>query len=401
MTGVRLIARMWWAHGSVTAMVAIALLLSACVGANPAALGAATRASSPRLVNPASPSTAQADPWVDFLDLAFASPTIGFDVGGRPAAMPNQVFVRRTSNGGRTWSDPVVLSVPPGSAAVGAQYGPSDRGWLYGPGLWISSDGGVTWRDTKLGGIAYAVAPIGNSVWVLRAGCRDEAGCPSRLYEVGSDGSGRRVLTGLPPSPGLEGLLRVSKSLAYAFESPITVKSAIWITRDSGATWARLTIPCPDLPNGTPELATLDGTVLWLACPTEPGAGEQLKAIYLSRDGGRTWQVRASNLFGEPAVGSISSSGYERNLVLSSPTVGFLALSRGGLLRSSDSGRSWIDTGLPNGSDGGVFGPWFADSTHGWAVTEGVGGFVDRHVWRTVDGGATWAELPAPALPAA
>lgn len=340
--------------------------------------------------------------WADFLDVAFATPELGWDTGARSNAAPDQVFVRRTSDGGRTWTDPSILNVGPQPTGVGIRFGRPDRGWLYGPGLWTSSDGGLTWRDTGLGGLVYAVAPVGSSVWVLRAECRDEAGCPARLFDVNTDGTGRRVFTGLPASPGMQGLLRVSANLAFAFESPIIgVSGAIWVTRDAGSTWAKQPIPCPAPEfNAVPSLATLDGRVLWIACPTEPSAGQQLKAVYLSLDGGATWRVRASNLVQQPTAGSIPSSGYIRQLTLSTPSTGFLSLGRGGMFRSVDWGATWTDTGLPNAADAGVFSPWFVDALHGWAVTDGPEGGVDRRLWSTSDGGASWTELPAPSLPA-
>ena len=70
-------------------------------------------------------------------------------------------------------------------------------------------------------------------------------------------------------------------------------------------------------------------------------------------------------------------------LRLANPSVGFLCLARGGLLRSADGGHTWTATSVHDEAGYGVTNIWFVDPRHGWVV-DGDG------LYRTVDGGTTW-----------
>lgn len=379
------------AFGLVVALLATFTSCSPAASAPQVPTTSPTKASTP-LPAPSAPSSPEssASPWTDFMDLAFATPSVGWAVAGRTSGGRLDVVIRRTDDGGSSWKNSAPISLA-SDIPVGVRFGSLNRGWLYGPGLWTSHDGGATWANTQLGGRVLAVAPAGSSLWVLQASCATAEGCPAQLIDVGPDGTGRRPLTGFPQSSTMSGLLRVTPAIAYAFDSgPDMLSSEIWVTHDAGATWAKQAVPCTPASFGVPALASLDGVVIWLACPTEPGAGAQEKSIYLSTDGGRTWALRARSF--DPVEGTITKGGYIRQLVLATPAHAFLGLSRYPMLVSLDSGKTWRDAGVPNEADGGAISPWFVDSFHGWTATFGH----DRHLWRTLDGGATWSELPVP-----
>ena len=81
-------------------------------------------------------------------------------------------------------------------------------------------------------------------------------------------------------------------------------------TSDGGVVWRRLRSPCGRFVGPAPLISLVTPTHGWLLCLSQPGAGQQLKALYESRDGGGTWRLRASNLFGRPTRGNLPSSGY-------------------------------------------------------------------------------------------
>jgi len=104
-----------------------------------------------------------------------------------------------------------------------------------------------------------------------------------------------------------------------------------------------------------------------------PGAGQQLKQLSRSVDGGAHW-----------TTSELSSSGYVADLAVTSGSRAWLAFGRGPLSMTVDGGRTWR-TSLE------IYEPGmelvrFVDPLHGWAATS-------QQLYRTSDGGMHW--LPA------
>jgi photosystem II stability/assembly factor-like uncharacterized protein len=108
-----------------------------------------------------------------------------------------------------------------------------------------------------------------------------------------------------------------------------------------------------------------------------PGAGQQLKQLSRSVDGGAHW--RTSDL---------SSSGYVADLAVTSASRAWLAFGRGPLSMTVDGGRTWR-TSIENNEAGMAF-VRFVDPLHGWAATA-------QQLYRTSDGGVHWLSALAAA----
>jgi photosystem II stability/assembly factor-like uncharacterized protein len=106
-------------------------------------------------------------------------------------------------------------------------------------------------------------------------------------------------------------------------------------TEDGGRTWRRLRLPCGrDLDPRQRALSRVSATVGFAACASQPGAGQQLKRLYVTRDGGRSWKLRADDH-------QVPSSGYLASIAFTDDRRGFMTTNRGGLLATEDGGRSW------------------------------------------------------------
>ena len=110
--------------------------------------------------------------------------------------------------------------------------------------------------------------------------------------------------------------------------------ATLFATDDGGRTFARLRTPCPDPETGYRAESRLTAELGFLACGFEPGAGSQLKQLYVTRDAGRTWRLRA----GEKQLPDI---GYLESIAFRSARDGVLTAQRGGVAVTHDGGRTW------------------------------------------------------------
>jgi photosystem II stability/assembly factor-like uncharacterized protein len=366
-------------------IVFAAVMVSAC-GAPPA-----TAAFTPK-PKPSAPSpvTATPPPWLQpFEDVWFLNAHEGWAV--ILSGADHAVEAIHSLDGGVTWSAAVKVAsllVAEGDAPphVGVRFISPQTGWVFGPGIYATSDGGQTWTDTLAGAAVSDIATFGDSAWAI-TGCDPQLAspCPSSL--LAWDGTSRSWHAAPHQPPVTSGplhLIIISVMRAFVVQMP-EMDTRIVRTDDGGLTWTTLRIPCRGFA-GMP-VATLDGVHVWLVCPSQPGAGSQAKVVYTSGNGGDTWSLRAST---DPpgTVGTITISGYAQGLALSSATTGFLAMARGDLYRSTDGGVNWVASGISPG-DGFFSALDFVDSTHGWVVLQ-VSSDRPAGLYRTTDAGASW-----------
>lgn len=293
------------------------------------------------------------------------------------------VEVVRTTDGGVTWGAPVKvtsLNVPAGYAAphFGVRFANADDGWLFGQGLFVTTNGGATWSATSVRADVYDVGILESSAWAVT-----DAG----LFR---SNAGSTTWTAMPSAPIQGGgpfqLIRATAQVAFIAQQA-QFETRLFRTSDGGATWHDLGAPCRGY--GMP-VATLDGVHLWMICASEPGAGNQAKWTYTSDDSGAHWTLRAYN-DGVKATGSMPSNGYAHWLAIISTTTGFMANDRGDLYRSTDQGTTWFGLNISHGE--GLFAALqFVDPSHGWLAAETSDISLDGRVglFRTTDGGATW-----------
>ena len=150
---------------------------------------------------------------------------------------------------------------------------------------------------------------------------------------------------------------------------------------------------------GIAGLRSLDGMTVWLLCGGGGGAGTGPKAVYISSDGGVSWEERANDL-SNPPVGSISEAGYASSLAVTGGGIALIGSLRAGIIRSVDGGRSWHDVGsnatcLLEGN--GVDELWLLATGVGWALEENDDGSASCPLLiRTTNAGFTWSSEGAP-----
>ena len=200
-----------------------------------------------------------------------------------------------------------------------------------------------------------------------------------------------------PESP-LVVMERAPHGFAFIAGGGPQVGSPAWVavTRNNGETWHTSPLPCNF---GIVGLRSPNGITVWLLCGGGGGAGSGPKAIYVSLDGGTSWQERTNNL-STPTVGTISDAGYASSLAVTVDGIALVGSMRAGIIRSVDGGRSWYDVGsnatcLLQGN--GVDELWLLATGVGWALEENDdGGTLCPLLIRTSNAGLTWSPRSAP-----
>lgn len=283
-------------------------------------------------------------------------------------------------------------------------------GFLAGPNLWATHDGGRTWAPAPLPGDVIDLAAAGSSVWALTAPCQTadqpcppSAHGPATLHQ--SDDAGR-TWHAAPAQPPVTGTMVHNGAAEGLIVGPVTRggtqhgPSLLASTADGGRTWRRTAAPCSaDIPPDSAFLSRSpgDGT-LWLACAGQPSAGSQGKAVYRSADNGDSWTTVASCGYNATTCTGRIGGGYLKGLISFNAQRAYLLLARGPVLGTDDAGVTWAPAPPANGCDG-TFGPGNAlDSTHAWVLSQGPPDCPGAGLWTTADSGSSWTKVWSPAL---
>ncbi|MGH3191075.1 MAG: hypothetical protein ACRDPY_30240 [Streptosporangiaceae bacterium] len=333
------------------------------------------------------------------LSASFVSPTAGWLLAtpcARQVQTCRRVVMRKTVDGGRTWSAVPAPDAPPAdiyqgvpaATAVGATvFASASEGWAFGPALWQTRDGGATWRKLSVpGGPVQDLAAAGDRVLAVTGRCRaDRSACSLRIYSAAAGSDDWRAVPGAAGAEVGPAQLVVSGGAGYVFAAADDTGKPVLLAGpvNGSADWRSLPDPCSGASSGA--LAAAPGGWLFLGCGGEPGAGNQVKDAYLSGDDGHSWQKAASPPFAGYLTGASMSPG---------GTI-FLSGSRMDLYVSRDRGRSWHESpSLRNAA--GLAGAGFPltgstiTGTEGFAVQEGAG---QQQVWLTSDGGLRWTPV--------
>ncbi len=325
-----------------------------------------------------------------------------------------------TSDGGQSW---IVIDghLPLNSYYAQLDFTSTTNGYLWGGSssgrttlpLWVTVDGGRSWARAPIGPVVSDVSAIGANVWAVVGGCTGATGgtCPVSLEESTDGGItwspspvAPPVLEASLPSYNDQNIelarmtLEHAYLLTYGADDQSGQLGRIVYTADGGTSWTTVDDPCPSVASSS-EIAGSGTDDLWLLCAGEPAAGDQLKALYRSEDGGATWALVSSATgntpaIGFPQIGNLPENGYvvpvslgHENLAVISPTEAWLIPERGPLYETRNGGSTWRAVNLPGFYADGYASVVFSDATHGWVddPSAGVWRTTNAVNWQTVD----------------
>jgi len=337
---------------------------------------------------------------VSVLSASFASPSAGLALAEPKCSdqvnpCKTTVLIRKTVDGGRTWFSAPAPPAPPATMSQSSQ--PPDAvgqilftsardGWAYDPGLWRTRDGSASWQRVPVPGPVAGFTVSGGQMLAVIGGCDSSGNCAYRGYTARAGTSAWRPLPGTAlrtagqeiPQLAVSGTTGYLVALTSDIAKPVLLAGPV----TGSARWRALPVPCPAA--WSAAVAAVPGS-LFLGCGSEPGAGNQQKTAYLSRDGGRTWHTLAG-----PPLG-----GYLNGATMTAGGTIFLSGGRMDVYISRDRGRSWHESpslanaaGLANAGLSLV--ATTVTGTFGVAVQQQV---FTRQVWLTRDGGRDWSAV--------
>jgi BNR/Asp-box repeat len=292
-----------------------------------------------------------------------------------------------TSDHGGSWSKVGAPPAPPPGAPSGVSQirflGPLN-GWAYGPALYATHDGGRTWRRFTVRGRVIDLSAAGSRAFAVigtrcAASGSDFAASCSRFVTYSAAARSDRwhaVAGATGVGPAAPGGLQLTGKHGY-----LVASGRLYAGPVTQGPWHRVAAAAPAAPpclvpasGRGPWLLAPSASALYLVCGRSPAAASQKLALYVSRDGGRTWQARGA----APATAT--------SLTVSPR--GTLVLAAAAKIYFSRNARTWQIATLTGPAPKGGFG--FVGMTTGADGVAVPASPVQHAIFITSDGGRTW-----------
>jgi len=260
-------------------------------------------------------------------------------------------------------------------------------GWAFGPQLWATHDGGVSWHQLATTTHAFDVEASAGLVYLLESGCStDSCAAPAKLLKAGVASDTFAAVAGALPI-GTSGQLALHGKAVWVFGGAQD-SGPSYLSSTDGVSWQRRANPCPQGsgPSSLAGIAPATTSTVYLLCASDPGAGSETKVVLLSTDGGATVHATAA----APARGGIAGG-----IAAASASVVAVGAQSGAswIYRSSDAGRTWASA-FEKGDGGlGIEDLGFTTSTQGVAIYGTPGNGNPSQLLMTHDAGGTWAPV--------
>lgn len=313
-------------------------------------------------------------------------------LGDAPCKSPPCTSLVRSTDGGAHFVGlpapraPLAINNQPGGPASPAsvsavRFADQRDGWIFGPGLYATHDGGENWHAVAMPGQVLDLEAAHGEVWALGGNCETNKGCTGFWLQrspVGSDDFSPVALpvpmNGPAPAPAmsLQGasvyLLVNSVSTGQRYNSTLLVST-------DGGSFSRYQAPCTVDLGGSLSAAPAN---LWAVCPTGMMSG-----VWRSTDGGATFsRVHTPVLTPNSAIAAAAGT-----------TEAIVAIQGPRLFVTGDGGLDWAQGRIPADLTGGdVDFIGMSDASVGFALVSTQGSQSDT-LLRTTDGGRQWAAV--------
>ena len=335
-------------------------------------------------------STKAPTPGISPSSVTFVSGTVGAVIGQTASGCE---AVAATSDYGRSWTkvDPPPAGQPNGDSGVSQiRFLEATNGWAYGPGLYVTHDGGATWaKASGVRGRVIDLATVGASAYAVAASCTGAGsdyagGCTNfALYTAPFNSDAFQLVPGASGKGQVKsGDLQLTHAAGYLLVGDVLFTGP----PDGSSPWHAITISPGTIPaclsaSGDPAtpgefgvLAPGAASEVYLLCQPASGGGGSL---YTSADSGATWRLD----------GHVKAQGLGTSLAVAPNSNTLVLATSAGIYYSADT-RHWSQANLSGQAPFGGFGyVGMTTRLRGVAVPAGRGATV---IFITTDGGKTW-----------
>jgi hypothetical protein len=296
--------------------------------------------------------------------VTFVSTREAFMLGATRCRHAPCTSIARTLDRGVSWRGLPAPGVPlgepyvsTGPAVWGIRFATPEQGFVFGDGLWVTTDGGEHWP---------AVAYPGGAVLSLEIIDHQVLAVTARHGPVGLTGwtLSRRALGG-GPWTRITALASNSGAGAIAAQAGVAAVvdgSSVLVTSNGGLTVIKHATPCPAAGRPFPVVTSVAAEAphgLALLCTGQGYTGHTDKTVYVSGDLGATW-TRAGHPASAGDGGMIAASAPGHLTIATTSAASWLYYSADNgktwrtVVTYPDGGQGWNDLGFTTTGDGVV-----------------------------------------------
>jgi photosystem II stability/assembly factor-like uncharacterized protein len=307
-----------------------------------------------------------------------------------------------TTDEGSSWSllgkvpAPITtVGEPDGAGVTDIRFVTSDVGWAFGPRLYLTRDGGASWKRVTIPGDGKQVLSLATSssagAYAVVSMCKyatGSCGQPLTFWRTTSleSGSWTQINVDLPSSFAAD-VAALGRSVYVIDELADGVSSDVLYASTDGKHFSTRQVPCNNSKDvGLIQAVPTSATDVAMLCDAPIGFGQAFKKVYRSTDTGHTYK----------SAGAMGMDGIQAQLA-ASPTgnLAVASFSDGSFIYVNDSGKTWT---MPVGfGDGGA--GWndivYTTNKQAWVVYSPTGFFHGPgQLYVTRDAGVSWNVAP-------
>jgi len=161
-------------------------------------------------------------------------------------------------------------------------------------------------------------------------------------------------------------------------------------TTDGGENWTNIKIPDPDKYYRVAYFF-ISPSQGWLITGGQPGAGQQLKKMYKTSDGGNSWSEISSTSLPPSEEDGLPSSGYVSDLYFLNEKYGWFTELRGQIYVTTDGGKDWVVVNKHPRDEMNMAKPYFINLKEGYVIDSLSSS--NASLLNSKDGGLSWKHV--------